>query len=239
IVNESFLHSTGLTENAVGSTIPFDLYDMKNSVIVGVIKDYYAFGPGSEIRPLLFYDKDDDRENVQILIRSAADRVLLEEKLSAAWGVVFDPIPFDYEYMSTAYREKFEQETKISKIAGIGSILAIFISAFGLLGLVGLTIQRRLKELSVRRVMGASNKHIVVMMIKKFALPIVISLALGISGSFYLTDKWLANYHNRIDFGWQHGTISALSVVVVLAMIVLVQTLNVTRTNPVVHLKDE
>ena len=239
LVNESFLHNSGLTRNSVGSTIPFDLYNMTNSVIVGVFKDYYAFGPGSEVRPMLFYDKENDRQNFKIFVKSEAERLVLEEKLSLVWAEVFNPIPFNYEYMSVSYREKFEQEEKISKIAGIGSMLAIFISAFGLLGLVGLTIQRRLKELSVRRVMGASNKHIVVMMIKKFALPIVISLALGISGSFYLTDKWLANYHNRIDFGWQHGTIAALSVVVVLAMIVLAQTLKVTRTNPVVHLKDE
>ncbi|MEO9870244.1 FtsX-like permease family protein [Ekhidna sp.] len=235
LVNQSFLYKVGLTKNAIGSSVPFQ----DNSVIVGVIKDYYAFGPASELRPMLFFDAPEERSNYQIMIKSEADRSVLEEKMAAAWEAVYDPIPLNYEYMATEYREKFEQEDKISKIAGLGSIIAIFISAFGLLGLVGLTIQRRMKELSVRRVMGAADHQIVWMMIKKFTIPIIVSLVVGISLSAYLAEQWLADYHNRISFGWEHGAIAAVSVIAILAIIIVAQTANVTRSNPVVHLKDE
>lgn len=235
LVNQTFVQKAGLGENVIGSKVPFQ----DNSVIVGVIRDYYAFGPGSELRPMLFFDEASSRQNLQIMVRSTADRLVLEEKLTAAWESVYDPIPLNFEYMETIYREKFEQEDKISTIAGLGSVIAIFISAFGLLGLVGLTIQRKLKELSVRRVMGASDIQIVWMMIKKFTIPIVISLAVGISLSIYLTEQCLADYHNRISFGWQHGVIAALAVISILAVIIIAQTVHVTRTNPVVYLKDD
>ncbi|MEO9485783.1 MAG: FtsX-like permease family protein [Ekhidna sp.] len=235
LVNQSFVEKAGIGENPIGE--PIDFFD--NSVIVGVIKDYYAFGPVSELRPMLFFDYAEERQGFQILVKSTAPRAVLSEKMTAAWSKVFDPIPLNYDYMETLYRDKFEQEGKISKIAGLGSIIAIFISAFGLLGLVGLTIQRKLKELSIRRVMGAENRQIIWMMIKKFIAPIITSLAVGISLSYYLTEQWLADYHNRINFGWKQGTVAAMSVIVVLVLIIVVQTLKVTRTNPVVHLKDE
>ena len=238
LVNESFIHKTGIMD-PIGKTIPFTAHGFTNATIVGVFKDYYAFGPGSEISPLLFLDKDISRISSQIMIKSDAEPLLLEEKLSKVWDEVFNPIPFKFDYLSDLHRERFEEEGKISKIAGVGSLIAIFISAFGLLGLVGLAIKSRLKELSVRRVLGATNDHITWMMGKKFIVPISLSLLIGIPMSFYLTDQWLANYHNRIDFNWQHGAIAILSVTTILIMIVVVQMLNVTRTNPVVHLKDE
>lgn len=235
LVNQSFLKKSGIIEDAIGTSISF----FDNSVIVGVIKDYYAFGPSSELRPLLFFDNPEERQGFQILVKSTATRMVLNEKLTKAWEEVFDPIPLNYHYMTDLYRDKFEQEDKISKIAGLGSVIAIFISAFGLLGLVGLTIQRRLKELSIRRVLGAENHQIIGMMMFKFAIPIATSLLIGISLSFYLTEQWLSDYHNRISFGWEHGTIAAISVISILTLIIIAQTMKVTRTNPVVHLKDE
>ncbi len=235
LVNQSFLEKAGIKENPIGRSIA--MFDQ--SIIVGVIKDYYAFGPKSELRPLVFFDFADERPAFQILVKSTADPFVLDEKMTMAWKAVFDPIPFLYDFMSTLYRDKFEQEDKISKIAKLGSIIAIFISAFGLLGLVGLTIQRKLKELSIRRVMGAEDFQIIWMMVKKFAIPITISLAIGISVSIYLSEQWLADYQNRIDFSWVHAVIAALSVICLLALVIIGQTINITRTNPVVHLKDE
>lgn len=235
LVNQSFLEKSGITENPIGKTIPF----LKNSTIVGVIKDYHAFGPLSEMGAMLFFDVPDKRHVRQILVKTDADRVLLNAKLNKVWESVYGDIPLNYDYMETLYRDRFEQEDKISKIAGVGSILAIFISAFGLLGLVGLTIQRKLKELSIRRVLGAEILQIVWIMLKKFAIPIGISLVLGISLSIYLTEQWLSGYHYRISFGWTHGTIAATSVIAILSLIIVAHTMNVTRTNPVVHLKDE
>lgn len=235
LVNQSFLDKSGITEDPLGKSIPF----LKSSIIVGVVKDFHAFGPKSEMSAMLFFDVPDRRQVRHVFIKSDADRVSLNSKLSEIWEDIYGPIPLKYDYMETLYRDRFEQEEKISKIAGLGSIIAIFISAFGLLGLVGLTIQRKLKELSIRRVLGAENLQIIWMMLKKFAIPIGISLVLGISLSMYLTEQWLSDYHYRISFGWTHGAIAAISVIAILSLIIVAHTMNVTRTNPVVHLKDE
>ena len=239
VVNESFLKSIGNPEDPIGTSVAFDLYGTGSSIIVGVMKDYYMSGAKGKTNPVLFYTNYNERQFFSILIKSTADRFTIEEKLETAWNKVFNPIPLRYEYPSIEYQKKFDQEAKISKIAGTGSILAIFIAAFGLLGLVGLNIQSKLKEVSVRRVLGARMDNLAVIMIKRFMIPITCSLLLGLTASYYLSNEWLSNYPNRIDVGWQGFLLPTLAVVVILIAIVVTQVSRVLQSNPVVHLKDE
>lgn len=241
LVNESFLEKYPNLENPIGHSIPFSLNEKEqlNSIIVGVVKDYYAFGPKNDVNPLALYTDMSDKTTFSFLIKSTADRFTIEQKLESAWNDVYDPIPFSYEYLSVEYRKKFDQEAKIATIAGTGSIIAIFIASFGLLGLVGLTIQRKLKEVSVRRVLGAGINNISAMLLKSFLGPITISLIVGLSVGSYLADDWLSNYKNSISVGWQELTFPAIIVLIVLIFIIITQVLRVTKNNPILHLKDD
>ncbi|MEL7145863.1 MAG: FtsX-like permease family protein [Bacteroidota bacterium] len=239
VVNQSFLKSIGNPENPIGMTIPFDLYGRGNSVIVGILKDYYIMGAKSTLEPLLFYSDYDNRKFFRVLVKSTADRFIIEEKIEAVWNQLFDPIPLRYDYLATEYTKRFEQEAKISKIAGTGSMIAIFIAAFGLLGLVGLNIQGKLKEVSIRRVLGAGVDDLTMIMIKRFLFPIIASLAIGLTASYYLSVEWLSGYPNKIDLGWEGLLIPTLVVLSILIMIVLTQVARVLKSNPATHLKDD
>lgn len=239
LVNESFLEKFPDLENPIGYVIPFNPTDQKSSVIVGVIKDFYSLGPKADVKPLAFYSEDSKRSTFNILIKTTTDRFTIEEKLAKAWDDVYAPIPFSYEYLSVEYNKKFDQEAKIAQVAGTGSIIAIFIASFGLLGLVGLTIQRKLKEVSVRRVLGAGIENISAMLFRNFLAPITISLIVGLPTGAYIATEWLANYKNRIELGWQEFTLPALVVISILTIIIFTQVIRVTKKNPIIYLKDD
>lgn len=238
IVNEAFLREVGL-EDPIGKVIPFAQAGQPNSIITGVVKDYYANTPKSNVKPLVFYAKEGVERTYSILLRTSADRATIEKELEAAWSEVFDLFPLNYECLSTEYNRRLDQEAKISKISSTGSVIAIFIAAFGLLGLVGLTIRQKLKEVSVRRVLGANLMNISKMMLQKFIVPISISLTIGLTVSFFIANKWLENYPVRIAFGWQYMTLSGLTIIGILLFIIFTQVSRIARDNPVIHLKDE
>ncbi|MEL7002167.1 MAG: FtsX-like permease family protein, partial [Bacteroidota bacterium] len=238
VVNEAFLRQTGLTD-PIGKIIPFKQAGQEKSIIVGVVKDYYSSTPKHEVSPVLFYEKAGSERTYNVLVKTSTNRATIEKELKKVWSEVFDLFPLNYEYLSVAYNKRLEQEAKISKVSSTGSVIAIFIAGFGLLGLVGLTIRQRLKEVSIRRVLGASLSNISEMMTRKFIIPISISLAIGLTLSFYLANMWLEDYPIRIDFGWEYMGISTFSILAILFFIIFTQVSRATRENPVVHLKDE
>ncbi len=238
VVNEAFLIKTGLT-NPIGQKYVFESLDKGAFTIVGVIKDHYLSSPKSQPRPLLYYAKRDANITYNIYMKSKLSIVELSEKIEPLWDELFYPLPLQYEYLAQSYQGKLEQESKTAQIATIGTAVSIFLAGFGLLGLVGLTLKRSRKELSVRRVLGAEFRDIVMKIQKQFIVPILVSLAIGLLASSYFTEKWLENYVNRISYGWTQALIPTFSILALLVLIVTSQVLFLSRTNPVIHLKDE
>lgn len=239
LVNESFLEKYPELKNPIGYIIPFDQKGQSSSVIVGVVRDFYTLGPKNDAQPLVFFSDDSNRNSYNLFVRSSADRFTIEEKLENAWNEIYAPIPFKYSSLEVEYNKKFDQEAKIAIIAGTGSIIAIFIASFGLLGLVGLTIQRKLKEVSVRRVLGAGIENISAMLFKSFAGPIAISLIVGLTVGTYLANDWLTNYKNSIEIGWLELALPVIVVLGILMIIVITQVIRVTKNNPIIYLKDD
>lgn len=239
LVNESFLKNYPNIKNPIGHNIPFKQKGQNSSVIVGVVRNYYALGPKGDVEPLAFFSDESKRNVYSLLIKSSADRFTIEDKLKSAWDEIYAPIPFQSTSLEAEYNKKFDHEAKVATIAGTGSVIAIFIASFGLLGLVGLTIQRKLKEVSVRRVLGAGINNISTMLLKSFLGPIAISLVVGLSVGTYLADDWLSNYTNSIHVGWQELTVPAMIILIVLISIIFTQALRVTKNNPIIHLKDD
>lgn len=237
IVNEALVWKLGLVD-PIGKRIPFQQEGFKNSIIVGVVKNHYTSKPRREVHPFLFY-KITDEPAQAIYVRTSSDTEQAEVGLKEAWEATFSPMPFDYQYLAVRYNNLLDQEAKIAKISSTGSIIAIFIAAFGLLGLVGLTVRQKLKEVSIRRVLGADIQVVALIILQKFIIPIAISLIFGLSVSYHLATTWLDRYQVRIQFGWIYLTASALIILGILFLIIVAHARRVIKDNPVLHLKDE
>lgn len=237
IVNEAFLRQINMTD-PIGKTIPFGRDGGESSIITGVIQDVIQ-NAKSEPNAQVYFPTYGEHYVRQIFLKTNQSQANLTQIIEPIWDEFFYPYPFKYDYLSEEYSRKLAHEAKIAKISGLGSLIAIFIAAFGLLGLMGVTIRQKLKRLSISRVLGAEKKHIARMISSKFIFPVLISLALGLAASVYLAQSWLEAYTIRINLMWYHLLLASLIIVGVLMLIIWTQVNEALRKNPVIYLKED
>lgn len=235
IVNQAFLRKTNLND-PIGKTIPFGKTS-ETSTIVGVVQD--VFLAKSEAGPEVFFPDKGDRYVNQLFLKTSHGPLAFEQVVEPVWDDFFYPFPLNYQYLEETYNRRLDQENKIAKISGLGSAIAIFVAGFGLLGLVGVTIRQKLKRVSISRVLGAENIHIVMLISQKFILPILISLSIGLAASFYLVQNWLDNYTTRIQLEWYYLASASLIIVGIIALVIWTQVRETLKRNPVIFLKDD
>lgn len=236
LVNEAFVKKMGL-DDPVGKTVPFRYGDLENPQIIGVVEDYMFESAKSVVDPLVIYQAPVYRLQSVYIKLSSAD--FNTERFEAVWAKHFDPFPFEYSFLEEVYLQAYQNEQRMMQLLAIGCLVSIFLAAMGLLGIVGLQLNQRLKEISIRKVLGASAGSLYQVFTKKFILIIMAGLTGGLMIAYKLISGWLENYPNHIDFGIG---IIGLTVVITLsiAMITIVtQVFKVVRTNPVQYLKDE
>lgn len=208
--------------------------------IVGVVENFRAslLVNGDEIRPLAlrYNEKALQYLNVRISegnpLRTIAD---LEEK----WKAI-DPVhEFRYDFYDNELTNTNLAILDVVTIIGYISFLAILISCLGLFGMATYTTERRTKEVGIRKVLGAGEMKIVLILSKSFLKLLVISIAIAAPLSYFINSLWLDNLPNRVDFGF--GTVVIGSVIILILGLATIgsQTLRAARQNPVKSLKDE
>ena len=237
IVNQSFLRKVNLND-PIGKTIPFGKSGNEESVIVGVTQDVYNSGKDKGSAVVFFPDLQ-DRTFVKLYLKTSQDQLAIQKSIEPLWDEFFSPFPLDYDFLEERYNQSLNEEAKIARISGLGSIIAIFIAAFGLMGLVGITIKQKLKRVSISRVLGADLNHIARMISGNFIVPISISLILGLSMSTYFANSWLENYPVRIQLEWYHLLGASFIVLAILLLIIWGQVNTALKKNPIVYLKED
>lgn len=124
-------------------------------------------------------------------------------KIAAAFKRYDSSEPFDYKFMEDEYAKKFGDEQRIGKLAGGFTILAIFISCLGLLGMAAFTAEQRRKEIGVRKVLGDTVFGIWRLLAGEFVALVIIALCLALPIAYYFMNSWLQNYNYRTDLSWQ------------------------------------
>lgn len=236
IVNEAFLRKINVTD-PIGKSIPFG-QNSDESIIVGVIQDVISSAK-SEPGALVYFPETHKRRINYVYLKTYQNQVALQKALEPIWKEFFFPYPLDYYYLEEEYNRRLDQEDKMAKISGLGSAVAIFIAAFGLLGLVGITIKQKLKQVSICRVLGAEKQEIAMMVSRKFLVPIFLSLLIGLSTSFMLTKNWLDHYTIRINLEWYYFFSAGVVVLGTMVLIVWVQVGDALKKNPIIYLKED
>src|SRR6187401_2872441 len=108
--------------------------------------------------------------------------------------------PFEYQFADEQYAKKFNYEELVGNLAAIVAILAIFIACLGLYALASFTAEQRIKEIGVRKVLGASVLQIVTMLSREFIILVLIAFAIGIPVGYYLMNNWLEGFEYRTRF---------------------------------------
>ena len=190
ILNKTAVKFIGF-KNPVGETIIWDNHPFK---IIGVVKDMIIESPYQPVRPQIFH-MDSNPDSYTILkINPASGASEAIAKIKKTYAAYNPAEPFDFKFVDDEYAKKFDNEERIGKLAGFFSVLAIFISCLGLFGMASFMAEQRIKEIGVRKVLGASVLNLWGLLSKDFVLLVVFSLIIAIPLSFYFMGVWLNHY---------------------------------------------
>ena len=205
--------------------------------VVGVIKNYIQESPYQSIKPMII---EGPRAYMgTILIRLNGNRPLSEDL--AATEKVFKkyvPLyPFEYSFVDADYAVKFQTEEFVGRLSALFAALVIFISCLGLFGLAAYTAHARVKEIGIRKLLGASVTNIGLLLSKDFIKLIALSVLVAIPIAWLIMDSWLNTYDYRISITWDIFTIAAVGALLIAIATISYQAIKAATTNPVNNLR--
>jgi ABC-type antimicrobial peptide transport system permease subunit len=206
---------------------------------VGVIEDVLMRDPFKPVPPAVIMFMPAYCRVVLIRLKEGAD---LTRSLAAMKPIVekYDPAaPFDYRFVDDEFEKKFATENQVASLAGIFAGLAILISCLGLFGLTLFTAERRAKELSIRKVLGASVGNLWLLLSKEFFGLVAIACLIASPLAWWLMNNWLEKYEYRIEIGWWVFAMAGALGSSIALLTVSTQALKAAVTNPSERLRTE
>ncbi|HMI04400.1 MAG TPA: ABC transporter permease [Pedobacter sp.] len=236
LLNETAVKLMNL-KNPVGTTIRWG--DNPPLKIVGVIRDYFNEQLGKAVQPTIFYYNI--KSSIVLLLRLNPDQSL-SKSIAVIKNIArqFNPAyPAQIHFVTEGMEEKLQSERLLSVLSNIFGGFAIFISCLGLLGLALYMAEQRSKEISIRKVLGADMKSILILLNRDFIKLVILSNMIAIPVAFIIVTNWLRKYDFKVDLtAWPFVTALVLSILIAI-ITVSFQTLKVARANAVDALKYE
>lgn len=237
LVNQAFIDKLGL-ENPIGYTTKFNYSEMKGSTIIGVVDNFYFRSPKGIVEPLVMYMSPQlTMYDHMVKVNPTTEGVL--EGLEEVYRKHFSPTPFTHSFVEDDIAADYELESNIRKMSKAGALVAIFLTGLGLMGFVGTQIRQRMKEVSVRKVLGAAPSQIFGIFSSRYLLLIGIGFVLGMPMAVWLIKQWLADYANNVGFTWGTGVITMLIIIGVAAITIVSQLYRAMFLKPITYLKEE
>lgn len=236
IINEAFAKQMG-KEGHVGAIIREGGTKMLR--VTGIIKDFLYNDMYIKGAPLLLYNHPQGTNFLTIRFKqgvSLQDALAKTEKIYKRCNPGY---PFEYKFVDTDFDQLFKTETLTGKLAGVFASLAIVISCLGLFGLAAYTAERRIKEIGIRKVLGASVAGLTSLLSRDFLKLVGISCLIAFPVAWYATNNWLQNYQYRINVQWWVFAIAGGMAILIALTTVSFQAVKAALSNPVKSLRSE
>ncbi len=233
VLNESAEKKIGW-EDPIGKR--FDI--IGKGAVVGVVKDFNFKSLHNELKPLALAFYPDAFDNLMIKISTENISATIDF-LSKKWKSLFPQTDFEYSFLSDDFQKMYEKETRTLKMITYVSVLSLFISCIGLFGLVLFTIDRRIKEIGLRKVAGSTTGGIVIMLNLEFIRWILVSFIISCPIIIYFMRKWLETFAYRINLSWWMFAIAGIITIILSLLTVSWHTWYVATRNPAECLKHE
>jgi putative ABC transport system permease protein len=235
IVNESMAKFMGL-KHPVGETLR---WMGKPYQIVGLVKDLLMESPYEPVFHTVFVMSNDPQYFINIRINPQMNAHEAIAKMAPIFKTYNPAQPFEYKFVDEEFARKFSDEERIGKLAASFAILAIFISCLGLFGMASFMAERRVKEIGVRKVLGASVFNLWRLLSREFVVLVLISLFIAIPVSWYYLHGWLQHYTYRTEMSWWVFISAGLGAMAITLITVSFQAIKAALTNPVTSLRSE
>ena len=210
--------------------------------IVGVVDNYHQRSLHHATVPII-YDFSSDRLMTDgyysLKVSEGADLSLVKSSLKKAFEKAFPYTVFEFLDVRDHFNAQYEADNHFKQLNLGFTVLAVIIAALGLLGLIMITLERRIKEMSIRKVLGASASNLVILLSKEILILTMIAWAIATPVSWYLMKQWLNNFSSRIEIGWPVFLGAVILVALLATLTVGIQTLKASLANPATILRDE
>ncbi len=238
ILNETAVRLLGWEDDPIGKQIVLPAYDNLSLTVIGVVKDYHNLTLREEIAPMGFLARWKMFYSLALRIRPENTAQTLSF-LETQWKRFVPDAPFEYHFLDELIDWIYFNEQLTGKMLGVFSLLAIFVACLGLFGLAAFMVQSRTKEIGVRKVLGASTPHLVMLLAREFILLILLSNLIAWPIAYYLMRDWLSGFAYQTDLNVLPFIASAIMALIIAFGTVSLQAIRAARSNPIDALRYE
>ena len=239
VINEAFAKEMNL-ENPVGVAAGHSWYpDDTLGTIIGVVEDFNFNSLHYDINTLAMVVHPDwsyDELSVKISSENVAAAIAEVERV---WNELVPGWPFDYSFLDEHFEELYRSDQQMESVVSIMALLAIFIACLGLFGLAAITTERKIKEIGIRKILGASVEQIMIHLTKDFALLILLAFVIFSPFTYWIMKQWLENFAYHIDIQPIVFLIGGILAFIIALLTMSYHTLRSARANPVEALRYE
>ena len=208
--------------------------------IIGIVNDYHVYRKEIEIKPAVHMFSSDHRFFTRMMIRVSSSEIsgILAE-IQSAWKELQIDKPFSYSFLDVVIGAQYIKEKRWNRIVGYSSVLAVLVACLGIFGLTSITISRRTKEIGIRKVHGASDSSVLMLLSRESVAWVLIANLIAWPVAAYTMHKWLQSFAYKIHLSPIIFLMAALFMLLVVLLTTWIQTIKVARANPVDSLRYE
>lgn len=237
LLNETALAFMGI-EDPIGKVIQKDVGNGKEErKIIGIVKDFHCGSVHEAIKPLVLRFRPRGG-NILVRLKKGSEQQTIQE-IGDRYAEFYPQNTFEYSFLDESYQAQYEEEQKLASLSSYVGGLTIIISCLGLFGLAAFTVERRKKEIGIRKVVGASAGQLMANLSGDFAKMVLLAILIATPISFALANYWLENFVYKIPLHPGYFLLAGASVLFIAGLTISVQTLQAARINPIECLKDE
>jgi putative ABC transport system permease protein len=235
LINKAALDAMHI-KNPIGMQLN---YNNKNFTVIGVTDNVVMTSPYNPVDPMMVYYEANNSSYISIRLKDGVAPQKAIGLLSVIYSKYSPQDIFDYQFVDQEFGKKFADEELISHLTNIFAGLAIFICCIGLAGLASFTIEKRFREIGIRKVLGATVKQLLMLVSKEFLMLVFIAFVIAVPLTWWLMYNWLQKYTYHIDISiWLFAAVGAM-ILLLTMLIVSVNTISTAMANPVKSLRSE
>jgi putative ABC transport system permease protein len=236
ILNESAAKALGWTaKEAVGKKM--FLGENRPGEVRGVIKDFHYASLHSEIKPLVLFPSS--WGNILLVKTDAQNIAAAISSVEKKWKLIAPHRPFSFRFMDEDYQKMYDTEMRTGKVFNVFAMLAVVLACLGLFGLSAYAAKQRVKEIGVRKVLGASVAHISLLLSSGFIKLVAISFLLASPIAWFAMNKWLQQFSYRVNVEWWIFAVAGVLSLLIALVTVSLQAVKAAVANPVKSLRSE
>ena len=240
VLNETALKELGYnTQTAVGKKINYDFQGAHHTLeIVGVVRDFNFESLYNPIKPLAFSPTNffANKYNYAILRVQTNNWAAVLSGLEKSWNTINPSTPFTYSFLDQDFARNYEKEQRTSGLIIYFMVIAVLVACLGLFGLAAFSAEYRIKEIGVRKVLGASVGSVAALLSKEFIQLVILAIGIALPFSAYIMQKWLDDFAYRVSLSWWMFFASGLTAVLIALITVSFQSVKAALANPATSL---